>query len=89
MLLLSEPPMSNVDAPCFDRATMDSYAVVAESTDGASAYMRLPLTVIGDALPGRRFDGTMATGQAVRIMTGAPIPAGEPDRSVGATARTL
>ena len=74
--VLSAAVISDVDVPGFDRATMDGYAVVAESTDGASAYTRLPLTVIGDALPGRRFDGTITTGQAVRIMTGAPIPAG-------------
>ncbi len=74
--VLAAAVISGVDVPGFDRATMDGYAVVAESTDGASAYMRLPLTVIGDALPGRPFDGTIATGQAVRIMTGAPIPAG-------------
>ena len=74
--VLAASATSDVDVPGFDRATMDGYAVVAESTDGASAYTRLPLTVIGDALPGRRFDGTLSTGQAVRIMTGAPIPGG-------------
>ena len=40
--------MSDVDVPGFDRATMDGYAVVAGSTEGASPYSRLPLTVIGD-----------------------------------------
>ena len=74
--VLAAAVISDVDVPGFDRATMDGYAVVAESTDGASAYLRLPLTVIGDALPGRPFDGTVASGQAVRIMTGAPLPAG-------------
>lgn len=74
--VLAAAVISGVDVPGFDRATMDGYAVVAESTDGASAYMRLPLTVIGDALPGRPFDGPIAIGQAVRIMTGAPVPAG-------------
>jgi molybdopterin molybdotransferase len=34
------------------------------------------LTVVGDALPGAPFIGSIAAGQAVRIMTGAPIPAG-------------
>ncbi len=55
---------------------MDGYAVVAESTDGASAYLGLPLMVVGDALPGRPFAGAIVSGQAVRIMTGAPVPAG-------------
>jgi molybdopterin molybdotransferase len=67
---------SDVDVPGFDRATMDGYAVVAQSTEGATSYNRLPLTVIGDSLPGCPFDGAVASGQAVRIMTGAPMPPG-------------
>ncbi|NOT26175.1 MAG: molybdopterin molybdotransferase MoeA [Acidobacteria bacterium] len=67
---------SDVDVPGFDRATMDGYAVVADSTEGASSYNRLTLTAIGDSRPGRPFDSAIATGQAVRIMTGAPMPSG-------------
>jgi molybdopterin molybdotransferase len=67
---------SEVDVPGFDRATMDGYALAAESTDGASSYNRLPLTVIGDALPGRPFASPVGSGEAVRIMTGAPLPSG-------------
>jgi molybdopterin molybdotransferase len=74
--VLAEPITSEVDVPGFDRATMDGYAVVAESTQGATSYNRLPLVVIGDSLPGRPFEGSVGAGQAVRIMTGAPIPAG-------------
>jgi len=67
---------SEVDVPGFDRATMDGYAVVAESTEGATPYNSLPLTLIGDSLPGRPFQGAVGPGQAVRIMTGAPLPLG-------------
>ena len=67
---------SDVNVPGFDRATMDGYAVVAASTDGAGSYSRLPLTVIGDSLPGRPFEGSIRQGEAVRVMTGAPIPRG-------------
>ncbi len=74
--VLANAVMSDVDVPGFDRATMDGYAVVADSTDGAAAYSRLPLTVIGDSMPGRPFDGSMLPGQAVRVMTGAPMPRG-------------
>jgi molybdopterin molybdotransferase len=74
--VLAAPIVSAVDVPGFDRATMDGYAVVASSTEGAGAYSRLPLTVIGDSMPGRAFEGAMASGQAVRVMTGAPIPRG-------------
>jgi len=67
---------SEVDVPGFDRATMDGYAVVAESTEGATPYNSLPLTLIGDSLPGRPFQDAVGPGQAVRIMTGAPLPLG-------------
>jgi molybdopterin molybdotransferase len=74
--VLARPIVSAVDVPGFDRATMDGYAVLASSTEGAGPYNRLPLTVIGDSMPGRPFDGSVSAGEAVRVMTGAPIPRG-------------
>ena len=74
--VLAAAVVSDVDVPGFDRATMDGYAVVAESTEGATSYNRLPLVVIGDSLPGHPFHGSVGVGQAVRIMTGAPLPLG-------------
>ena len=74
--VLAESITSDVDVPGFDRATMDGYALVAESTEGATSYNRLPLTVIGDSMPGRPFPASVGAGQAVRIMTGAPMPQG-------------
>src|SRR5262249_35348175 len=67
---------SDVDVPAFDRAMMDGYAVHAADTQGASPYNALPLAVLGQALPGRPYAGSVARGQAVRVMTGAPMPAG-------------
>ena len=74
--VLAWPVVSDIDVPGFDRATMDGYAVVADSTEGATPYNRVALQIIGDALPGSPFAGTLARGDAVRIMTGAPMPAG-------------
>lgn len=74
--VLAESITSPVDVPGFARATMDGYALVASSTEGATSYNRLPLSVIGDAFPGRPFSHQVGAGQAVRIMTGAPLPAG-------------
>ena len=74
--VLACPVVSHVDVPGFDRATMDGYAVVADSTEGATAYNRIALKVIGDALPGSPFARSLSRGEAIRIMTGAPIPAG-------------
>jgi molybdopterin molybdotransferase len=74
--ILAAPIVSAIDVPGFDRATMDGYAVVADTTEGASPYNRIPLNVVGDAMPGAPFTGAIARGEAVRIMTGAPIPNG-------------
>jgi molybdopterin molybdotransferase len=74
--VLATTVVSDLDVPGFDRATMDGYAVMAESTEGATSYNRLPLVVIGDSLPGHPFQGTVGAGQSVRIMTGAPLPPG-------------
>jgi molybdopterin molybdotransferase len=83
--------ISDVDVPGFDRATMDGYALVAECTEGATPYNRIALKVVGDALPGSPFGRTVARGEAVRIMTGAPMPAGAdavlPAEGVDAIAR--
>jgi molybdopterin molybdotransferase len=74
--VLADDVVSGVDVPGFERATMDGYAVVAASTEGAASYTPLPLDVIGDSLPARPFDGAVTAGNAVRIMTGAPLPRG-------------
>jgi molybdopterin molybdotransferase len=74
--VLAEAVVSEFDVPGFDRATMDGYAVVACSTEGATSYSPLPLTVVGDSMPGCPFDGCISAGEAVRVMTGAPIPQG-------------
>lgn len=74
--VLAAAIVSGVDVPGFDRATMDGYAVTADSTEGASAYNRMPLKVAGDSMPACPFDGSISFGEAVRVMTGAPMPAG-------------
>jgi molybdopterin molybdotransferase len=74
--VLANSVVSDVDVPGFDRATMDGYAVDAASTEGAGSYNRLALTLIGDSMPGRPFDGVLRPGEAVRVMTGAPVPRG-------------
>lgn len=59
------------DQPPFDGSAMDGYALIAaEAAPGAR------FTVIGESAAGARFDGSVASGQAVRIFTGAPVPAG-------------
>ena len=74
--VLADDAISALDVPAFDRAAMDGYALRGDETVGASEYNLLAFEVIGRALPGRPFEGTVQPGQAVRIMTGAPVPEG-------------
>jgi molybdopterin molybdotransferase len=74
--VLAEDVVADVDVPGFDRSAMDGYAVRGEDTFGASAYDPISLTVRGEALPGAPYGGRVEQGSAVRVMTGAPIPAG-------------
>ena len=74
--VLAEDIASQVDVPHFTRAMMDGFAVVATDTSGASTYNSLTLNVIGQSLPGNPFAGEVASGSAIRIMTGAPMPVG-------------
>src|ERR1700683_2635009 len=75
--VLAASVASGVDVPAFDRAMMDGYAVVSDSTEGASAYTPLQLKVVGQSMPGCPFGGVVRNGEAVRIMTGAPMPDGK------------
>lgn len=74
--VLGSPVIAAVDVPSFPRAAMDGYAVRAEDTATAGAPHPRPLALVGESLPGRPFAGAVGPGQAVRVMTGAPIPAG-------------
>lgn len=61
------------DVPAHDNSAMDGYAVCFDSLSGESATC---LTVVGSAFAGNAFSGLVGKGQAVRIMTGAVLPAG-------------
>ncbi len=68
--VLSEGVTADRDQPPFDRATRDGFAVRAENI-GAD------LDVVGQVRAGERWTGhEVGDGQAVEIMTGAPMPAG-------------
>ncbi len=64
------------DIPPHDNTAMDGYAVQAASTDGASDANPIRLGVIGELAAGYLFDRAVGPGEAVRIMTGAPMPNG-------------
>ena len=70
--VLAEDVLSDLDLPPFDRAAMDGYALRAADVAGAPAA----LDVVGEVRAGQWPDLAVGPGQAVRIMTGAPVPAG-------------
>ncbi len=74
--VLRQDVISDLDMPPFDRARMDGYAV--RSVDIAAATPDKParLKEIGEAAAGQAFSSFVGVGEAVRIMTGAPVPAG-------------
>lgn len=67
---------SGMDVPAFDNSAMDGYAVKALDTRGASKEKNRTLRVVEDIKAGSVAKSTLKTGQAIRIMTGAPIPKG-------------
>ncbi|HEY5638620.1 MAG TPA: gephyrin-like molybdotransferase Glp [Dehalococcoidia bacterium] len=74
--VLAEDIVADFDIPPLDNTAMDGYAVRAEDTTGAAEKSPRELQVIGEVAAGYVFEGTVEAGTAVRIMTGAPIPAG-------------
>lgn len=74
--ILAEEIYSEVDIPLFRSSAMDGYAVVAADTVGALAGNPVYLEVIDDIPAGSLPKRPLSSGQAARIMTGAPLPAG-------------
>jgi len=68
--------VSALDIPPFNRSTMDGYAVRAEDTFGADENQPANLKVTGSVNIGEKPTVTVAKGEAVEIVTGAPIPEG-------------
>ncbi|MEJ6008976.1 molybdopterin molybdotransferase MoeA [Novosphingobium aquae] len=66
---LAEPLKARRTQPAAHVSAMDGYAVKGPDLGG-------PWTIIGESAAGHPFSGTVAGGQAVRISTGALLPAG-------------
>jgi molybdopterin molybdotransferase len=67
---------AEIDLPEFASSAMDGYAVRASDVAEASPEHPAELKVVGKAMIGQRPDATVGMGEAVKIATGAPIPAG-------------
>jgi len=71
--VLAEDLLAPFDVPPTDNSAVDGYAVASDDVPAASAR---ELDVVGEIMAGETFAGTVAAGQTVRIMTGAPMPRG-------------
>ncbi len=70
--VLAEDIIADMDMPPFNRSQMDGFAVRAKDTAGSP----VELTIVGESSAGRGWHHELGAGEAVRIMTGAPVPAG-------------
>ena len=69
---LAEDIIADSDLPPFDRSQMDGYAVRAEDVKKVPAR----LVIAGESAAGKGWHHELNAGEAVRIMTGAPVPVG-------------
>ena len=74
--VLAQDVVSHDDVPGFDNSAMDGFALRASDTAAATEAAPAALTVIGESRAGAPYGGRLEPGQAVRISTGAMVPAG-------------
>ncbi len=70
--VLARDAIADRDVPAFRNSAMDGYAVRGSDVQGEHARLR----VIGSIAAGAMPEGTVGPGEAMRIMTGAPVPDG-------------
>jgi len=74
--VLAEDVAARADLPPWDNSAMDGFAVRARDVRGASAQSPVELRVVDDIPAGAFPSRELGPGEAARIMTGAPVPAG-------------
>lgn len=74
--VLAETVFSDIDFPLFNNSSMDGFAVRASDTKGAERNQPVSLNVVADVPAGYLSDVPVRAGQAIRVMTGAPLPEG-------------
>ena len=74
--ILSEDIIARRNNPPMDNSAMDGYALKAKDIELATSENPIKLEIIEDLAAGYSPKMTIQSGQAVRIMTGAPIPVG-------------
>jgi len=75
-MVLAESVRAPMTLPAWDNSAMDGYAVRGTDIDGASPDRPVPLRVLETVAAGRFATQPVRDGEAIRIMTGAPLPDG-------------
>jgi molybdenum cofactor synthesis domain-containing protein len=75
-LVTARPVVATESVPPFANSAMDGYAVRAADVAGASADHPAQLRVVGELPAGAAPTVVVGAGEAIRIMTGAPVPDG-------------
>ena len=75
-MVLAAPVEAAEDVPPFANSAVDGYAVIASSVASASADEPVVLPVVGEVAAGAHSTHHLVEGEAIRIMTGAPVPSG-------------
>jgi molybdopterin molybdotransferase len=73
---LAEEIVSATDLPLFDNSSMDGFALRASDVTQAGSATPISLPVVDDIPAGKMPTHHLQTGEAARIMTGAPLPPG-------------
>lgn len=74
--VLAQAIEARYSLPPFPNSSMDGFAVRAEDTGAAKLEHPVLLRVVGDIPAGHKTPLSLHTGEAIRIMTGAPLPGG-------------
>ena len=74
--ILAANAVSGEDLPGFANSAMDGYAILAHDSAGASESAPRSVRLVGEVPAGRVYPGVAHAGEAVRILTGAPVPDG-------------
>ncbi len=75
-MVLAETVVADEAIPPFANTAMDGFAVRAADTVGATKQSPVSLPVVGTIAAGSVSDRPLEAGEAMRIMTGAPVPPG-------------
>ena len=74
--VLAEDALAQASSPPFANSAMDGYALRSADTQSASAQAPVRLRLVGEVPAGSVYAGVAQPGEAIRILTGAPLPDG-------------